>query len=873
MRFKGTTSQANTPVIPFRQCWAKTAADGKPGISVLDHCRIVGHVAQALIAHLPYTVVRRLGDNPALVAALHDVGKVSPGFQLKYFRAALAQKGHQLARRHDGFDEWHAAVGELTLADVYGTGDGVPAVAQVVGAHHGSRRENARKSDLEYSAEGEEWPRERRRLISALEAEFGALGNPPETGLSTALLTGLVCVADWIGSDDTLFSPAGLSEDTPLAVLAEEAVSRCGWKRLDVRPGLEFEEVFGFAPYSMQRDVVDNIRQPGVYVLETPTGMGKTEAALFAAYRLMERGTAAGLYFGLPTRLTSDRIHRRVNSFLERIATDKRQARLAHGTAWLSRFDFEQGPTDFRNTESHPETWFNPNKRALLHPYAVGTIDQSLLGVLNVRHYFLRLFGLAGKVVILDEVHTYDMFTGTHLDALVNVLRQLDCTVIVLSATLTKQRRQTLFGGAATDDGDAYPLLTGSSGRGLSPLALLPPPSRSVRIRMRAWTPAQVANEAVESARRGLCVLCIANTVAQAQAWYCSILAEMPSGAFSVGLLHSKFVGAHRAEKEDVWMHQLGKEGERPEGCILVATQVVEQSVDIDADRLITELAPTDMLLQRLGRLWRHPRTNRPVAEPEIDIVSSDLPTDATPDELREALGVPNTYVYSPYVLCRSRAVWKRMDGASILVPDCVRELLTETYKTLDTEPEAWQALRQEQEQKREKLLRQANAVQIGNSGIPVGRDDERAATRYNDRPMRDVLLVRDIREQSGHVDLELITGDQVKVPRYGRDIHAVARMHQSTLSIAEFALPPAKTAPWLQNTVGANALVILCQDDGQLVCDGKQTGLAYDPQKGLVRHRCREQNMPSHFPRLDEYYQAYTDFETEDFFDESCDW
>lgn len=853
------------PAIAWRQCWAKTTTDGRPGMSVHEHCRIVGHVAAALLEYLPVSLRIRLGDNPALIAALHDVGKISPGFQLKYFRAALAELGHALAKRYQSFEENHAAVSELTVADVYGN----PVIAQVAGSHHGCRQNNhGQKSDREYQDEDPEWPRQRRLLVQALENEFGPPGCLPRGRQAAILLAGLTCVADWIASDEQFFSPSPLAPDVNLSLAAAQAVRRCGWRHTEVKPNLSFEDIFGFPPYPMQQAMLDQVAKPGVYILEAPTGMGKTEAALYAAYSLIRTKLAGGLYFGLPTRLTSDRIHLRVNEFLESVSSDS-TARLAHGTAWLARFDTQGDSQKISGTEADLAAWFNPLKRALLCPFAVGTIDQALLGVLNVRHFFLRLFGLAGKVVILDEVHSYDMFTGTHLDELVKVLRDLECTVIILSATLTTARRETLLGAPLPSDQTGYPLLTSAAGAALSATAFPPPPVRQVGVRFHNWPAAEVAATAVGQALAGVCVLCIANTVAQAQEWYCAIKAEMPENAFPAALLHSKFIGRHRTATEDFWMEKLGKNGERPNGCILVATQVVEQSVDIDADLLITELAPTDMLVQRLGRLWRHPRENRPLSEPRVVIVAQDLPPDADVDTLRETLHIPNTCVYSPYVLCRSYEAWKRFDGQSVELPSAVRSLLEDTYREKSAEPPAWNILRDLQNRQCEKLTRCAAAMQAGSAGMPVMRDDEHAATRYNDRPSRTVLLAKSVSEAAAGVSVELLSGKTVTLPKFGWNAQAAAELHASTLSVAAYQLPEGKTPPWLAKALDSDALLSVVDEDGRLLFDGVPANLAYDESRGLTKTA----STAKAFRRLDETHTPYTDYETEEYPDESCDW
>lgn len=870
-RFK---RQQPAPSLPFDECWGKTDSNGEPGISVLTHCRIVGWIASSLLQYLPDKIVWQLGDNPALTAALHDVGKISPGYQLKYFRQSLAEKNHPLASFYSSFEDNHAAVSEVTLSAEYGDGKKIPPIAQVAGVHHGVREKKNQVTD-EYLMEAAEWRAERRNLIRCLEDEFGRLSRQPENGLPTMLLAGLVCVADWIGSDESIFDSSLEQQKLTgeqLKIQAEDAVFRCGWRKIQVRPEVSFEETFGFQPYEMQENVISHVKLPGVYVIEAPTGMGKTEAALYAAYTLMREGKASGFYFGLPTRLTSDRIHLRVNEFLQKICHDPRNARLAHGNAWLSHFAFIHGPTDRRNDDSG-EAWFNPLKRALLYPFSVGTVDQALLGVLNVRHFFLRLFGLAGKVVILDEVHSYDVFTGTHLDKLMELLKKLECTVVILSATLTASRRAELTGNKNISLSEEYPLLTTADG---SAYSASPPPSKNVQVKLRPWSGMEIAESVYEGASHGANVLCVANTVARAQEWYRTIKAEMEEGAFDVGLLHSKFLGVHREEKEKLWMERLGKDGNRTNGSVLIATQVVEQSVDIDADFLITELAPTDMLIQRLGRLWRHDRVSRPIGQPSVIIIAGDLPADASPDELCESLGIPNTRVYSPYILCRSYTVWKNHDGQSISLPGQVRELLYNTYENSFEEPPAWDQLRQVQEKEEKKLRSIAEVVQAGGTGIPVGRDNEQAATRYNDRPMQDVVVVADVDDRGTEADVTLLNGEKLVLSAFQRNIYAAASLRNNMLSLPVYQLPQVPPTPnWLKKNLDARTILLTRREDGSLYLGEENTDLSYDYDKGLLRVTPLLGSYGLHSSNPTDTFKPYSDYDSEpegDFY-ESGDW
>lgn len=863
-RFK----KANTlpaSYIPYEECWAKTDSDGNPGMSVLDHCTITGYVARELISYFPQHVVEKLGDNPALIAALHDIGKVSPGFQLKYFRNALAEKGHPLAESNADYHKNHAAISELTLQDVFPHCCNVCPIAQVAGIHHGSREKLRQKSDKQYALENTKWPEERRKIIKCLENEFGTLGNQPQNTLTLFLLSGLTCVSDWIASDEELFSVPLDKEREKARTHVSKAIQSCGWEKCDVKPNMSFTDVYGFSPRPFQQQVAKVIEKPGVYIIEAPTGCGKTEAALYAAYQLMSKKYANGIYFGLPTRLTSDKIHERVNIFLDSVFKNGRNAKLAHGTAWLSRFNLKNGPTN--NYKNDIDTWFNPLKRSLLHPFAVGTIDQALLSVLNVKHFFVRLFGLAGKVVILDEVHSYDMFTGTHLDLLVDILRKCDCTIIILSATLTAQRCKQLLNINTLENEESCAQITTGEGKRISSEE---PPSCDVHIRVSPLSHEEISDLALQKARKGASVLCISNTVAEAQKWYKHICSSMRENECDVGLLHSKFITAHRADKEKEWLEKLGKNGDRVKGCILVATQVIEQSVDIDADFLITELAPTDMIIQRIGRVWRHERKKRPVPFPAIHIISQEINLDMSTDEVCEALGIPNTYVYSPYVLCRSREVWKKYDKKTVFLPADVRKLLNETYDEKTDEPEALNNLKLQQEQKNQKLERYANAMHMNTKGMPVGKDDEHAATRYNDRPMKDVIIVKSFTENKNYTELVLLTEDTIKISSYKRDIYAAAQMYENLLRIPSYLLPENDTPEWLAKSLNNNSAILECKDTAVLYADGMPTDLSYDVHTGLICNKISHKHTDKKKERT---HNEFSDFIMEENIYELSQW
>ena len=503
----------------------------------------------------------------------------------------------------------------------------------------------------------------------------------------------------------------------------------------------------------MQEKTIATVRGPGVYVIEAPMGMGKTEAALWAAYQLLVSGKAKGIYFALPTQATSNRIHLRLNEFLQRIAPQAEMSRLVHSNSWLmDKTDcLRPVATSLCSASDDARTgrdWFASTKRALLAPFGVGTVDQALLGVVAAKHFFVRHFALAGKVVILDEVHSYDLYTGTLIDKLITTLEGLGCTVIVLSATLTGKRLGQIISlpdGMLEDTQLPYPLITGrKEGSTLEPTAAASPEPQNIKVDF--ITSNQAAEEAIKLAKNGGAVLWICNTVDSAQKHYRQLMAQNQKG-FPIGLLHSRFPFWRREKLESNWMDRFSKNGEKRCGSILVSTQVVEQSVDLDADMMITELAPTDMILQRLGRLWRHKRDHRPVDIARLCIIKETKSLDEfrsmEPKAIVKALG-GKAHVYDPFVLLRTLQLWESYPN--LVIPTQIRELIEATYRDRDDDPQAWEKLFDD------RFVRNSNerfkAAMNSNYWQPQLPDEEGVQTRLNDIPTVSLILCRSINKK-----------------------------------------------------------------------------------------------------------------------------
>jgi len=726
--------------LPFTNCPAKTYVrpDGVvvPGRSVAEHCQIVGEVARALIARYPDRLSEALfPPGSPLVAGSHDLGKVSPCFYEKLRKACdkgvtawpVLPVNSQLERQWGG----HAGVSQVAARAM-----GTPRwVAEIVGQHHGfSPPVAGRRADAEVFG-GVAWQAQREALVEELKTRLGMDWPEVQSPEQARLLAGLTSVADWIGSGRHFENP-----DLPWQPSIALALDEAGFNPPTYRQQLHFSDVFGFAQRAAQTSLIDSVTGPGVYVLEAPMGSGKTEAALYAAYGLLHQGHACGIYFALPTQLTSNKIHQRFNRFLRSVLADDcpQRALLLHANAWL--VETEMGE------EGRPGgAWFNNAKRGLLAPFAVGTIDQALMAAMNVKHGFVRAFGLAGKVVILDEVHTYDAYTGTLLDTLIKLLRSLHCTVIILSATLSRERRSRLLGMQL--EIDAYPLITASLKDGETrelPVAA----ERLSRVAIHIEADERMAvQEALDRVAEGQQVLWIENTVKDAQQRYLDLAARAAEIGAECGLLHSRYTMADRQRIENRWVDLFGagcpQRGER--GRILVGTQVLEQSLDIDADFLVSRFAPTDMLLQRIGRLWRHAGTPRPVnARCEGWLLAPEL--DAAVEAPLAAFG-SSAHVYSPYVLCRSLEVWLGRDAVSL--PQDIRALIEDTY--IDR-AEAGAMARWLHElntgtprRKGRVALQQLARIGLAMDGKTL--PESQAQTRYSEADNFDVLLLRGLQQ------------------------------------------------------------------------------------------------------------------------------
>lgn len=749
--------------IKLSDCWAKTdPATGKPALTVRDHSIAALAVAQMVLPRLAPLARKLPPCGTVALIGVHDVGKISPGF----LRKATSSRFSVIPGWQDCCGN-HALIGQEFLASLSEMRhpNGKPfSIALAIGGHHGRYpttkvRNLLGKSDDLYEG-GYTWPDELRREL--LREIIDLAGPLPEEDVANGprlhWLTGLVVFCDWIASNTDWFplSEADVAESrwsfNAAKTMASNALDTIGWHRREIRDGRSFSDCFGhdsFRVNTLQSLVLELVDQPGLYIIEAPMGSGKTEAALAAAYKRWTTGDERGLYFALPTQLTSNRIHDRIKVFLLNTIQDEQSVQtLVHGNAWLSEErarNFVSSTTPGESSDaSEACRWFASARKALLAPFGTGTVDQSLMAVLSSKHSALRLFSLSGKVVVIDEVHSYDPYTSALVDRLISWLLEVGCSVIVLSATLTAARRHSLVnaGGAVEPPLPPevpYPLVTKVISGAASHHALPGHEAADTHVRIEIMSSELESDMlvcAAEAAERGACVLIIRNTVVLAQETYRRAKEALHGDHLQVGLIHSRFPHERRMENEAEWTELLGKppSPSRPQGCILVATQVVEQSVDIDADLLISDLAPTELILQRIGRLHRHSRPRPSGFETPVTVLMvPSVNWEGAPDVAKAALG-PSAWVYPPIALYHAEVLWKNRE--QVTLPSGIRALLEHPLPS--PLPSAAQVFKDQLERETSNMLTKAAFQDAFRA--PAEDDQEGVVTRYNMKP--EALLV-----------------------------------------------------------------------------------------------------------------------------------
>lgn len=710
------------------RCWGKTdpqSTDPQQFHPALFHMLDIGNVAMELLCSevsnrwknvfsslysVDHAVLK--GFIPFIVA-LHDIGKISSCFQRQndLQRSRLITEGFTFG---GSTDIPHSEVSRNFINYELSTQEGFcitekskQVIREMASGHHGRFSSPGTLAEIRTRLMHEEPPKWRElrictyRLLKEifLEQSFTTLPEPIDISAAVMQLTGFTILCDWIGSDHQFFQqcPDILIENYQILSRdrASLAVSSDGFS-ISVTSGAssDFHNLFPmFSPPRPLQLAIDDIPddlllKPTLTVIEAPTGEGKTEASLALAHRIGRLRDTDEFYYALPTTATSNQMYLRVQKYLHGNLSLGVDAKLIHGQAFLIQdlintqplSNGGKEPNDLENVD-----WFNTKKRALLAPFGVGTIDQIELGALNVKHASLRLAGLAGKVVILDEVHAYDTYMTTIIVRLLSWLKSLETSVILLSATLPSSRRRILLQTfyqepAGESENVVYPLISignSSETKQFKPDAYQK--SHDLNIDFLHFTEGQAEEKArwlINQVASGGCACFITNTVDRAQEIYSHVKALAPKEIKKV-LFHARFPLSQRREIETRIMNLVGPEKEnRQRSAIVIGTQVLEQSLDLDFDVMVTDIAPVDLLLQRSGRLHRHANTNRPsgLKTPKMFI---NVPLN---DQMEPIMKIDG-YVYSEYFLLRTYEILK--DRKVIHLPEDFRSLVEAVYEEM----------------------------------------------------------------------------------------------------------------------------------------------------------------------------------------------
>lgn len=920
--------------------WGKSNAGGSVNL-LLQHLLDAAAVAELMWDHFLSPGLKARIDECcggrgrslfALLCALHDVGKASPAFQAKDPLLAARVQGAGLTWREldRNSRKWHHTLaGAVVVRRVLRTAGWSRAAVRwvwpLVAGHHGVVPGEHKLVDPpgRGNAQGTgRWELVQDELVHRVAVELGldlravAPSQVPRRGVQLAL-AGAIIMADWIASDGSHFPGVAALADVSMERARERAAR--AWKALSLRGGWSpsslpvFEDPvaarFGKPARAMQLEAVrlaEQMPAPGLLIVEAPMGEGKTEAALTAVEVLARRFGADGIYVGMPTQATSDPMFTRVCEWASLVESGL-PVGLLHGKRrfnreWqeiLAQRDIRvEGVDEFGCDDAYgasrsqdgtrsatetvaPAEWLLGRNRGLLIPLTVGTVDQLLHAATRTRHVMLRHAGLAGRVVVLDEVHAYDVYMAQFLFEALRWLADMQVPVVLLSATLPSSMREGLVraylqgacGSREVDLSglpavDGYPSVLSAcvvDGEPRFAVGHSAPWRESVPVRVQVLDepvdggPEPVVELLQEALRDGGCALVVRNTVGRAQRTYAAVKAVFGEDAV---LLHARLAMGERVDRTERVLDLLGppdRKGKpaRPPRLVVVATQLAEQSFDVDVDLLVTDLAPIDLMLQRIGRLHRHARTvPRPagVRTPRVVVTGLRRRPNGPP-----VFPLGSSYVYGDHMLLRTAGlVLDAADGRGWSVPAQVPALVAAGYGDACVVPAEWSdaARDAEAEWTAEGARRQAAAEafllagpdELGaptlaglhdRSTAELPTEDAVAAVVRDGEPSVEVVLVRRDRGRYQTLDGHSLgpTGEAVSEPEVAEHVlqstvRLPARRELTRAAEQELRpLPGWGGDPWLSRTP---ALVL---DEAMSARLGGRL-LAYDTDLGLVDQR-----------------------------------
>lgn len=741
-------------------------------------------------------------------AAVHDVGKFSQHFQgmvPELWPVVLGNRDTtRFVRSHhsqDGYILWTRCLRSMVASLVWPNGpEALAALGRAAFGHHGRpvRTEVGSRPLPDYFSDPA-----KTAAIDCAQALCGVLCPQPidapdlDESVGNALgwwAAGLITVADWAASRQEWFtyhaSPSEGEELTLLAEywsrtrkLADKAVCEAGLRSPTPASLRSFAELTGRpeppTPAQTWATTVPLPNGPVLAIIEDATGSGKTEAAQMLVHRLMADGRAAGAYWAMPTQATANAMYKRQGEVVRRLFDSGESLPsliLAHAQASLhegfastvlrSTGARESAPAETGDDAGEPGSvacaafLADDRRAAFLADVGAGTVDQAMFGVLPAKFGTVRLFGLAAKVLVIDEAHAYDAYMREELYAMLRFQAALGGCAIVLSATLTQDQRRALV--RAWHEGlgvSAWHQSANVITRAEYPLATLvaaPPHVSEHPLDAAAMSRRRMGIRFIHSADEAVTEIVRAATAGAAVAWVRNTVDSCIDAAERLGtsgvpatVFHARFAQSDRQSREREILDVFGppdRPNYKPEqrrGCVVVATQVIEQSLDLDFDLLITDLAPIDLVLQRAGRAWRHALHPRPQGlAKEIVILAPPFAEDPTADWLNDLMPGTRCVYENPAILWRSlRALHKLQEFSS---PDDIRSLVEAVYAKAGDVPANLESKAAQAEGKSRADQTMGKYATLSPSepydgGAQVWLDDAKARTRLDAdrRPLR----------------------------------------------------------------------------------------------------------------------------------------
>ena len=690
--------------LPYLQLWAKT----DPYKQLLAHMIDVGSCvieflsAKSSVSYLDYLVSQWHCDRntairfTAYLAAMHDIGKAMPCFQSKNAEwLSKCPESVKVLFRESGTDILHEFASKQIFNRVWKERSPEDEIlrlsyATVLSMHH-QRNEQLR---VRIPDEWQEIQNQIESVASNCFYEDGILPVPDNINSVCYLLTGIIILCDYVASSGPFSQLQRLhvgytekSLETAHTTLRKYGLVDDSDKRIiktfsDVFPGIA-------APRPIQKKCETLDVFSPLTIIEAPMGEGKTEAALYLAERMCQASNKRGIYVALPTQATSNQMYSRVNAMLETLGGHK--SRLMHGAAFMMDTVAED---DINISTDNPEAekWLGSSLRmGLFDQNGVGTVDQVMASVLRMKFSPLRMAGLFNKILIIDELHAYDAYMSKIIQSLLKWCHEYKVQAIVLSATLQKSQKASYLSCYKDDaehfceEKEPYPLITQISNDGtIRSYATNSTMEAAYKFKIVPFGDncEAIANYTLDKVRNGGCYCVLLNTIKKAQAVYRILLEKSANDEeLDIALLHAKVTVGEKAEAEKKCLEKYGRASScRPQKSIVVATQVLEQSLDLDFDGMITDLAPIDSLLQRIGRVHRHRLPVRPdsMKLPEIAVI---IPAASAPTQLDTRYG-SSGHVYYPFLLFNTEQLIKKYE--TINVPNDVRTVIEAVYGSID---------------------------------------------------------------------------------------------------------------------------------------------------------------------------------------------